>query len=437
MFIKVFYLIKVLYIFRIAYCQEKGCNPKDPFDLLLDDVKSKIDGISTEWWEKTQDAIFDDQIKETFNLINSILERVKQFDLPETDYKIPRLVLLALLKKVQEFEQNEAIDHPYKMNRIEFEDCKTIGQYALNVYAASWSWMRDPQDAALKMGLDDKDEILFTWFQDQDGDDHCPKFMIFTDHDSKSIILAIRGTYSLADVIVDIICDEEEFLDGHAHRGILKGAKRILKESGDILKKAIQDFPDHRLVITGHSLGAGTAVLITMALMNSDYPEIFNPDSTPIKCVALAAPPVYRSRLPCKADKHISIFINENDIVPRLSLANMATVITKLRAIDNVAISVQDHLKILAGFEDSDVTENLKILSNAISGVHQTQFPSLDHHGDIYFFHKNNNEEKSFDIYRKPGQYFSGSLLLLENMILDHLQPYYEEAFANVKSLQD
>ena len=63
--------------------------------------------------------------------------------------------------------------------------------------------------------------------------------MIFTDESSKSVVLAVRGTYSLADVIVDIICDEEKFLDGYAHRGILKGANRIMKESGDILKEAL------------------------------------------------------------------------------------------------------------------------------------------------------------------------------------------------------
>ena len=85
----------------------------------------------------------------------------------------------------------------------------------------------------------DVDKVIYTWFEDKEGDDHCPKFMIFTDESSKSVVLAVRGTYSLADVIVDIICDEEEFLDGYAHRGILKGANRIMKESGDILKEAL------------------------------------------------------------------------------------------------------------------------------------------------------------------------------------------------------
>jgi hypothetical protein len=37
--------------------------------------------------------------------------------------------------------------------------------------------------------------------------------------------LTIRGTFSMADAISDIVCDEDPFLDGFAHRGILNGAR--------------------------------------------------------------------------------------------------------------------------------------------------------------------------------------------------------------------
>jgi hypothetical protein len=44
-----------------------------------------------------------------------------------------------------------------------------------------------------------------------------------------SIGFSFRGTFSLADAISDIVCDEEPFLEGFAHRGILNGARKILK----------------------------------------------------------------------------------------------------------------------------------------------------------------------------------------------------------------
>lgn len=417
--------------YRVAYCQDNNCDPKDPLDKFIDDLKGKLD-IS---WDKIQDSLLNDQMKETVSLIGSILESLKQFDMPEIEYLTPRPILILLLKKTQEYidKQNNLNKEPIEINETEFEDDKKIGQYALNVYGASWAWMGDPKDAALKMGLSPGvDKVIFTWFEDKEGDDHCPKFMIFTDESSKSIVLAVRGTYSLADVIVDIICDEEKFLDGYAHRGILKGANRIMKESGDILKEALAAHPDHRLVVTGHSLGAGTAILISMAILSGSFKQIVDPNLTKIKCVALAPPPVYRSASNlAKFNQHINIYINGNDCVPRLSLANMAKLLATLREIDKESISIQDTLKILAGLNKPEVLNNLDKLAETISKVDQKQFAKLEHPGQVFYFRK--VDPKNFKVFSTPGEYFSSSLLLFENMALDHLQPYYEEAFANVK----
>ena len=114
-------------------------------------MKGKLD-IS---WDKIQDSLLNDQMKETISLIGSILESLKQFDMPEIEYLTPRPILILLLKKTQEYidKQNNLNKEPIEINETEFEDDKKIGQYALNVYGASWAWMGDPKDAALKMGL--------------------------------------------------------------------------------------------------------------------------------------------------------------------------------------------------------------------------------------------------------------------------------------------
>ena len=90
-----------------------------------------------------------------------------------------------------------------QMSINEFEDAKRMAQFAINVYPSSWSLLGDPHDTtkvAQKMGLTDQDQVLFTWFDNTVGDT-CPNFIIFTDEQSKSIVLAIRGTFSLADVV--------------------------------------------------------------------------------------------------------------------------------------------------------------------------------------------------------------------------------------------
>ena len=84
----------VMVYFRVAYCQDNNCDPKDPLDKFIDDLKGKLD-IS---WDKIQDSLLNDQMKETVSLIGSILESLKQFDMPEIEYLTPRPILLLLLK---------------------------------------------------------------------------------------------------------------------------------------------------------------------------------------------------------------------------------------------------------------------------------------------------------------------------------------------------
>jgi len=104
----------------------------------------------------------------------------------------------------------------------------------------------------------------------------------------------------------------------------------------------------------------------------------------------------------------------------------MAKLLATLREIDKESIWIQDTLKILASLNEPEVLNNLDRLAETISKVDQKKLQNL-------------NIRVKFSIYVKliifstPGEYFSSSLLLFENMALDHLQPYYEEAFANVK----
>merc|ERR1712106_527540 len=110
-----------------------------------------------------------------------------------------------------------------------------------------------------------QEEVLYTWFKDDD-EDHCPKFIVLADHDSMSIVLAVRGTFSIKDVILDMVCKETPYLDGFTHEGILKGARKVWEEACDSVVSALNIHAGYGLVLTGHSLGAGVAVLITLEL---------------------------------------------------------------------------------------------------------------------------------------------------------------------------
>ena len=45
--------------------------------------------------------------------------------------------------------------------------------------------------------------------------------MLFVDHESRNVVLVIRGTFTINDLVIDALCDEVPFLDGYAHRGMV------------------------------------------------------------------------------------------------------------------------------------------------------------------------------------------------------------------------
>ena len=60
---------------------------------------------------------------------------------------------------------------------------------------------------------------VWTTYLEEDSDNPCPKFVLFLDSQKEAIVLAIRGTSSETDVIIDLMCDDMDFLDGYAHKG--------------------------------------------------------------------------------------------------------------------------------------------------------------------------------------------------------------------------
>lgn len=113
-------------------------------------------------------------------------------------------------------------------------------------------------------------------------------FMIVVDNERQSIVVAIRGTMSLKDVLTDVTAEAErvdikERSDIYAHRGMVNTARFVYEKIKELnlLEEAKSRHPDYNVVVTGHSLGAGTAILVS-AVLKDDWPEL--------KCYAYASP---------------------------------------------------------------------------------------------------------------------------------------------------
>jgi sn1-specific diacylglycerol lipase len=150
---------------------------------------------------------------------------------------------------------------------------------------------------------------------------HAP-FFIIHDHYKKAVIISIRGTLSIADVITDMTAecgnfDLDYIKDGKCHIGILNTAENIYKKikNDSLLEKAFEFNQNYQLVITGHSLGAGTAAVLGLKLIK-EFPNL--------RCFCYSPPGGLLSKNLVNITKSFVLtVILGDDIVPRLSLRSI------------------------------------------------------------------------------------------------------------------
>lgn len=161
-------------------------------------------------------------------------------------------------------------------------------------------------------------------------------FYVAIDHQTCSVVVAIRGTLSLSDILTDLTAEYDSlYTDGcpqgiFCHRGMLQAAhfvKRKLEES-HALSDAFALHQSYSLAITGHSLGAGSAALLAV-LLRPIYPNL--------RCFAFSPP---GGLLSLEAVKFSEDFIMSvtlgDDIVPRLSVPTVEDMKRKMfKCIEN------------------------------------------------------------------------------------------------------
>jgi len=156
---------------------------------------------------------------------------------------------------------------------------------------------------------------------------YAPGYLAAVDYEHEAVVVALRGTSSMADTLADLVCEPAVVqlggLDGIAHGGMLKAAQRLdatlasLVEAG-LAKLAPTRRSDSplRVRICGHSLGAGVAALLAALWRDAGrFPGV------DVRCLALACPQVLDARLAAAVGNHTTSVVLGDDLVPRLSLA--------------------------------------------------------------------------------------------------------------------
>ena len=181
----------------------------------------------------------------------------------------------------------------------------------------------------LHAGLEDESDLVYAHFKSGFTD---TPYCIILDHKWKSVVVAIRGTFSLEDCVTDVLIDPEpldrigeEFgFDGsgqHCHGGVFACARvvyRDLKQHGLLDKLLLGNdakYPDYTLRIVGHSLGAAAGTLLSYMLLEK-FPTLRCLNYSPPGCSL-----TWKLATECQA--FCTSFVLDCELVPRLSLDTM------------------------------------------------------------------------------------------------------------------
>ena len=167
---------------------------------------------------------------------------------------------------------------------------------------------------------------------------HCPDFAVVLIHHHRVILVNVCGTRmipqpKMSDVFMDLAADAVPFIEGRAHKGMAVGTDNILAKATEALVQARRDHPDYGVLVTGYSLGAGIAPLLTMKLLAGMVDLNGEPPS--IRCISYGAPPVYeppQGNQVAFAVSNIYNVVNDNDGLTSASLNTVCKFFEQIKA---------------------------------------------------------------------------------------------------------
>ena len=156
-------------------------------------------------------------------------------------------------------------------------------------------------------------------------------YCILLDHESQSVVVSIRGSLSLEDLVTDVMIDPEPMDDlgqefgfediatgQYCHAGVVACAQNVhqdLQQHGILEQLLGQDYPQYQLRLVGHSLGAATCTLLGY-MLRPRFPTLRVFNYSPPGCSMTW-------ELATRCEPWATTFVLDSDLVPRLSVSHL------------------------------------------------------------------------------------------------------------------
>ena len=214
--------------------------------------------------------------------------------------------------------------------------------------------------------------------------DSLPVYYLSADRQTRTLVISFRGTGSMSDCAIDLYSscsslhsDTTLSSYSYTHSGILMQARRVIKHIKErgVMRSFLQQNEGWEVVLCGHSLGAGLAVLVGLMMKKEEEQQekergrqeteeggragistdcVFplrssiSPRSSYLRHIYSYAPPLLLDPLSSQHPflvSHCTSFIYNNDLVSRLSLCSLLTLKARAGDILKKARNTRRHIE--------------------------------------------------------------------------------------------